>query len=341
MKKKYFQLFACCIPVSGAMNQVLCDLQRGMIQPIPNSLYVILTEFSEQTLEEIKAFFDHEQDEQIDAYYHFLEEGEWGFWCEDPSRFPDLDLGWKNPCLITNAIIDVNARSQHPFDKIFLALNQLGCEALQLRSYDDLPVKDLKEILGHIGDHRLKAVELILKYQEEYQEAEIIGLCRQYPRISSITLHTAPQEKQSVDDHDVQLIYTPKKIDSSAHCGVIHPNYFISSLPVFTESQQHNSCLNRKISIDVEGYIKNCPSMTTHYGHIEETKLEEVVKDDQFQKLWSISKDQIEVCRDCEYRYVCSDCRAYTEGATAYGKPAKCNYDPYTGVWQQAEITAP
>ena len=336
MKKNYFQLFACCIPVSGAMNKVICDLQRGTIQPIPESLYVILTEFSKQTINQIKAFFDHDQDDQIDAYYQFLEEEEWGFWCDDPSHFPDLDLAWDHPSVITNAIIDINASSDHPFEKIFSALNQLACEALQLRSYDDLSLRRLKEILGLIGDHRLKSIELILKHREDYLDTEVKTLCRRYPRISSITFHTAPQNDQKIDDHEVQVNYTIQPIDSSAHCGIIHPDFFISSLPVFSEAQKHNSCLNRKIAIDTAGYIKNCPSMSTHFGHVQETTLEEVVQKDQFRSLWSISKDEVAVCRDCEYRYVCSDCRAYTEEGARYGKPAKCNYDPYTGVWQQA-----
>jgi hypothetical protein len=54
--------------------------------------------------------------------------------------------------------------------------------------------------------------------------------------------------------------------------------------------------------------------------------------------MWSITQDPVEICRDCEFRYVCTDCRAYTRrpGAPA-SKPAKCAYDPYTATWDNAE----
>ena len=50
--------------------------------------------------------------------------------------------------------------------------------------------------------------------------------------------------------------------------------------------------------------------------------------------LKNIKKDQISVCKDCEFRYVCTDCRAYTQNSgDQYSKPLKCNYDPYTATW--------
>ena len=49
-----------------------------------------------------------------------------------------------------------------------------------------------------------------------------------------------------------------------------------------------------------------------------------------------IQKDQIAVCKDCEFRYICTDCRAYKEDPEDdYSKPLKCGYDPYTGVWSE------
>lgn len=42
MNKKYFKLFANCIPVRGYSNSIICDLQKGKYIPIPNELYDIL-----------------------------------------------------------------------------------------------------------------------------------------------------------------------------------------------------------------------------------------------------------------------------------------------------------
>lgn len=74
--------------------------------------------------------------------------------------------------------------------------------------------------------------------------------------------------------------------------------------------------------------------MQQSFGNISSVSLASVVNHPTLVQLGSITKDQIEVCRDCEFRYVCTDCRAYTrESGNLYSKPAKCSYDPYTATW--------
>jgi len=48
------------------------------------------------------------------------------------------------------------------------------------------------------------------------------------------------------------------------------------------------------------------------------------------------SKDRVQVCKDCEYRWACLDCPAaiLATGGSLYEKPAWCSYDPYVGEWQ-------
>ncbi|MCG8412356.1 MAG: hypothetical protein MI739_13845, partial [Bacteroidales bacterium] len=70
---------------------------------------------------------------------------------------------------------------------------------------------------------------------------------------------------------------------------------------------------------------------------IDNTSLLDVVNSKEFQFYWNISKDQIEVCKDCEFRYICSDCRAYTKNSNVYSQPAKCTYNPYIAKWEGEE----
>jgi SPASM domain peptide maturase of grasp-with-spasm system len=76
--------------------------------------------------------------------------------------------------------------------------------------------------------------------------------------------------------------------------------------------------------------------MAKSYGNIKDTKLIDVVNNPEFQKLWYIHKDQISVCKDCEFRHICTDCRAYLENPKdVYSKPLKCGYNPYTCEWEE------
>ena len=143
------------------------------------------------------------------------------------------------------------------------------------------------------------------------------------------TLHISPQGMG-------HIFFTKEIITSASHCGIISPDYFSIHIKTFTEAQLHNTCLNRKIAIDVDGNIKNCPSMPHSYGNIKDTTLKEALEHPDFKKYWYIHKDQIEVCKDCEFRYICTDCRAYLEDPdNLYSKPLKCGYNPYTCEWEE------
>ncbi len=77
------------------------------------------------------------------------------------------------------------------------------------------------------------------------------------------------------------------------------------------ESLNFNTCLNRKLSIDHNGDICNCPSMKDKYGNHHSKELKQVLDDLNLTKLWSVNKDKIKICSSCEFRYICTDCRAF------------------------------
>ena len=75
--------------------------------------------------------------------------------------------------------------------------------------------------------------------------------------------------------------------------------------------------------------------MTQNYGNIRDTTLKQAMSHPDFKKYWNIKKDDITKCKDCEFRYICTDCRVYIDDSEdIYSAPLKCGYDPYTGVWE-------
>lgn len=163
-------------------------------------------------------------------------------------------------------------------------------------------------------------------------------LVSKFPNLLEIVVHSCPSNllrKFNVDSSSI-VSYTNRMIDSNLHCGNISSNYFTPNISFYLESLKHNSCLNQKISIDVNGFIKNCPSMSKSFGNVFEDNIEDIVNSNEFQLLWNIKKDDIEVCKDCEFRYICTDCRAYVEDPKdIYSKPLKCGYNPYTAEWSE------
>jgi SPASM domain peptide maturase of grasp-with-spasm system len=134
-----------------------------------------------------------------------------------------------------------------------------------------------------------------------------------------------------------QIRMVTQQVSSEMHCGVISLNSLNApSVANFFETKLFNGCLNKKVSIDSSGEIKNCPSMARSFGNTRDTSLARAVHSPGFSDKGKITKDQVKTCRDCEFRYVCSDCRAFVEDpADPYSKPLKCGYDPYTCEWEE------
>jgi len=157
-----------------------------------------------------------------------------------------------------------------------------------------------------------------------------------FPRVHSVKIHSAPENKDVLLENYTNVFYVKKELDFDFHCGIVNMELFALNIEFFTESQHHNTCLNRKISIDEFGNIKNCPSMKESFGNVMNTTLKEAIEKNGFKKYWNIHKDKIHVCKDCEFRYVCADCRAYVEDPEdIFSKPLKCGYNPYTGKWSE------
>lgn len=330
-----FVLYSCCIPVKGAKRSTVCDIQRSKYYFIPNALYTILTSTPGLSIEKVKDEFGIEHGDTIDEYFKFLTENELGFFTTEPDRFPPISMEWHHPSEITNAIIDISGTSNHPYEKIFRHLDELGCAAVQLRFYDHVNVVLLDEVLAYTDTSRIRAIELLLPYSEEYSFETIEKLCQAHTRITYFVLHSAGiAHSRYYNSLKLMVTHLVDKITDATHCGIIHPGYFTTNISLFTESQSFNSCLNRKISIDAEGKIKQCPSMKKDFGNILERDLKDAINLSGFKDAWYINKDKIEICRDCEFRYVCTDCRAYTAQNNLYAKPAGCSYDPYKAKWE-------
>lgn len=328
---KIFSLYECCIPVKGAKVSIICDLQRGNYMYISQGLYEILTVHKNEEIDTIKSNYETSIHDTIDEYFEYLIENEWGFWNDEVEAFPPLDLTFEQPETINNAIIDSNFSSNHNFEKIFLELDYLGCKFLELRFFDSISSDDLDNILSYTNGYQFRNISIYIKYDENEIIDDLIRLVRKYPSIGYLFVHSSPERKTYSEKILRNLIYLKDNITESSCCGNIGLPTFAINTDFFLESQKYNNCLNKKISIDVDGYIKNCPSMTKNYGISDSNSLIETAFKKKFQSFWHIRKDQIMICKDCQFRYICSDCRAYLDNV--YEKPVKCKYDPYEHKW--------
>jgi SPASM domain peptide maturase of grasp-with-spasm system len=344
----YLHLHADCIPVKGAVRSAIYDLTRNELIFFPTGYYEVLDYLTSDRIGPLLEMVTCEEEKRLVLeFIEFLNQNEFISFLKDPAMFPPIEVQWDMPAIIQNAIVDVDT-IPHDFERIFQDLDVLGCQFVQIRSFSGLlNLEDLYQILSFSHHKSIAGLELILKYDPGISDDAYTRLIEDQAIISSLILHSSPQERTIIVDYGCdeesgryitkQILLVEQCIDSHLHCGMIAVNALSApTVDTFFEAQLHNGCLNRKVSIDAAGEIKNCPSMSQSYGNIRDTSLAEAIARAGFQDKWHITKDQIAICRDCELRYVCSDCRAYLENPLdLYSKPLKCGYNPYTAEWQE------
>lgn len=128
--------------------------------------------------------------------------------------------------------------------------------------------------------------------------------------------------------------------ESVVQYGLMTSPNFVADRDTLSRYISGHSCLLGKITITDNGDILPCIfSRNLAVGNLFSNSLQEIVIGQKLETIWRSTKDNVLVCQDCEYRYVCFDCRPLSEGVNQ-GKGEyltapypRCTYNPYKGEW--------
>ncbi len=110
---------------------------------------------------------------------------------------------------------------------------------------------------------------------------------------------------------------------------------FSASRADFEHNRRWNPCWAGKLAVSSTGDVMPCVMGRSQVvGNIHEESLAEILNKPDLLRLWGLTKDQVAVCQDCEYRYVCGDCRPLAaSGGDLHGAIPRCTYNPQDGTW--------
>ena len=98
-------------------------------------------------------------------------------------------------------------------------------------------------------------------------------------------------------------------------------------------SHGHN-CFGRRLYIATNLDVYPCVmERRISHGSLRNNSLKNILNSNIFE----MTKDHINVCKDCEFRYCCHDCRPDSLSNDVYAKPWYCTYNPYSGEWIDVE----
>ncbi len=335
-----FKLFADCIPIKGYKRAVIYDLNRKKYVYIPNSMVEFIEEAEGESKADIIKKYGEVNVDLVQDYINFLEENEFVFWIPPliASNFENLNKNWDDASQITNAILDIDAKTSYNLNNALEQLQNLGCKHIILRNFSIGSIEFYNQLLVPFLASSYLSIEIITEYDNTIKENLVNEFLNSHKRVKAIIFHSAPINKIINEKKDLSMgniAYTQQKILSPNDCYHNSIEYFNTCVKLFTEAQLHHSYYNRKVAIDAEGNIKNCASHDIKYGNVNAHKIADIIATSEFQKLWFVKKDDTEVCKDCEFRYMCVDSRLpkQKEDGTWYHE-IECNYNPYIAKWK-------
>lgn len=334
MKSKmpsYLYVFPTVKIVEGYKNTLLIDFQTNQVHYIPRTVSTIITKLTKQKeyLENLK---NSDEAEIVDE---IIKKG-FGFKASinEKHSLIEHNNSWEFPSKISNSIVEIENLNQYDVYGTIAKINALNCFYIEIRiSSKVLQEREILELIEYIDSLSFRSIELTI----DYTYAPILESIASYGKIHKIFLYNSPRKEHiNYKIKKILVIETPNVINAKS-CGHVSPSYFTTAPEHYFESCNFNSCLNKKLGIDTSGNIKNCPSFSKSFGNVNTHNVDTIIDDADFKPLWHITKEQIDVCKDCEFRHICTDCRAFTDHKRPNSRPSKCTYNPYIGKWQGEE----
>jgi SPASM domain peptide maturase of grasp-with-spasm system len=330
MKNKYFKMHSSCLPVKGINQGCIYDLRRGSLYKVPNDILDILENYSNKKIEVL--FDDYkEQIEIIKKYFDFFIENEVIFFTDVLKNFPEIKKTFRKPFLLDMVFLEIDnydSKKREFFEKELIS--EIGCKELIL-IFKEKNATELRGILTELDKSKIQSTICFIDYKQF--DLNLFNEISYFLRLRQVHIYNSPSNNH---ENDSILFYSNKTLEELLNQKITSKNDFIPNLDSFLESQKFNLFYNRRVYIDNENNVKHAINEIETYGNISDSTVFDIVSLPSFKKLWNIAKDEITVCKDCEFRYICPDNRipVFDKKTENYYHIEECNYSPYTNQWK-------
>ncbi|MFD1770465.1 grasp-with-spasm system SPASM domain peptide maturase [Sphingobacterium suaedae] len=338
---RFFNLYSNILVTKGYRRILISDLGRNISKLYPLELSELIEELKESSIEAVLDNYDEHSKRIVQEYVDYLIHKEYGFITEGDwdRNFIPLSLVYQDSRLLSDIFLELE--QLEITEALLTSITKLRIRHVVAFCRNAVTAQQLIDFDALFANTAVEGVEIYTAFSSAVH-ADFFQRVHAYTkRISHLVFYGCDEDTSATDfAYRFMLDFTSDELSVNA-CGKINVDHFNTNMPKVLEAVNHNSCLHKKIGIDIDGRIKNCPAMSYSFGHINEVSLEDAFDHQDFKKYWSLTKDAVLVCKDCEFRNVCTDCRAFTERShyndkgMDISKPLKCGYDPYTNEWSE------
>lgn len=331
MINKKFMLFQCCIPIKGINSGIIVDFQRKSVYKVSNQIIDILNEYKSKNLFDL--FNDFRSNKNtLKKYIRFFVENELIIITENTNAFPNLETLYVKPNHLEIVTIEIVELMPHTEAFFTNTLDELGVRCLRLIMRGEIGT-NLQQILKYLKHSKIQSITLFVEYDTEL-ESLLRKIKKGNPRLAGIIFYNFKKKlkKTKIDFSHFDSLPLEKVL----YKGIQDSSNFSLNLNMYIESLKHNVSFNKTIFIDHLGNIKKYILDEVNYGNISNRDdIENALNKESIISFWNITKDKTEICKDCEFRYICTDNRIpfKTDEKKYYSHSQTCNYDPFSSKW--------
>lgn len=327
---KYFKLYSDCVVNSGYKNSILLDFTRpDMSNFVPNELSDFIEKCIDRTLHEVLNIYSKDDRKVIVEYLDFLIKNDFGFFVSEnlKNNFPPITTKLKNsPEIIDNLILEFDSNNIAHLKTIHILIEKCLVSSVEIRGIK-LSIEEINQIVQVFSSSVVQSLNIYLDTVPEGADLELLIKIRtKNARIKKLVVF---ESSNIVSSEDGTVHFLSKKFcaDKITRANIINLSYHLEAQNVCTYRY-------KKLFIDKEGNFKNHPNSNELIGNIdcdEITNLTDKLKQEcETNKNWYITRSQINVCKDCEFRTVCYTNNLPVKGSNYFLK-SECTYNPYIG----------
>ena len=329
-----------CFPVSGKMRGVIYDLGRTGYDLIPVDLAYFLKENRQFYANQLKG----KDEESFGNYLTFLLENEYIFPVEENEMdlFIPNEIVWEVPHHITNTYLTLGEKNIAHFPKILKCIEKVLCPHLFIE-INHIDKDQFPTTLLHLNDKGFKSCSLAIDYTLLGSiDESFFKKVFEIPCIAEVFIYNY-EGKKGIDYYGSRgfykkLIKSTASMDARRNAEQLRSSFMVNR-SLFYESKNYNNYYYKKLFISKNGEIQNQKD-TEAFGNIADedilNRIVPIVNSKSFTAIGKVKKDQIQVCKDCEFRYMCVDDRTpeLTAIDNEYKHDSTCAYDPYSCSWE-------
>lgn len=300
-KQQFYFLLPYCFIVKGEKMNIIFNAQKNDVVYIPDCITTLIELFNENNIEMIEQIYNNQKRNFVDTITFLKRKGLIGIKNKE-DIFPQISFEYDSPEHIKHLVVEYSNR--YNFDNILFYVNKLLVKFIEIRYKNVESSDDFIEIEKHLSflyRSTVKAAQLVFDYK--FSKLLYEKLKEKYFNIAnSIIFYNSPYSRtETWGKKNIQ--YIKAGYDYIMYSNNDYKNNYILDFQYFILSHSYNPYYYKRLCIDENGSIKNCLKSKRCFGNVKKDDIMQVVQQEDFRELWSVSCDKIIDIKDNPMRY--------------------------------------